>query len=278
MTDETTCATSDAPSGNPDGSSPSPREDDSAANPIERLNLVASLGLVHARLSDIEVRLKSKSPEAGAPAKTWIELTKVVLGGWPAFGLIFMLLFYVPIRDAINVIPEKVRSANEIGVLGVSLKSTIRAEAEKAGSLQLSETLPTLSPEAVEFLLRGSYSYNSLVSFSDPRDGSKSIWLPSEQTLRILDELHTKKLVAIQVEDDREANPVVLRASISKLRDRYPGTLSSLSNEAQQRWHLTVPEAMQVPSLAWRLTDLGENAVGIILKAVSAQLAPKLQR
>ncbi len=143
--------------------------------PVERANLVAHLALISQRLSDVEALLKARPTESSSASKSWLEFLKVLFSGWPAFGLLFMLLFYVPVRDAINAIPEKVKSADEIGVLGVSLKNTIRVEAEKVGAIQLSETLPTLSPAAVEFLLRASRDYNALVSFSKQSELLKSI-------------------------------------------------------------------------------------------------------
>src|SRR5437763_1732689 len=82
----------------------------------------------------------------------FLDLCKVVFGGWPALGFLFLLLFYSPLRDALNAIPDKVRTADEIGVLGVSLKSTIRAEAARIGESKLSDTIPRLSSSAIELL------------------------------------------------------------------------------------------------------------------------------
>src|SRR5262249_16870672 len=208
----------------------------------------------------------------------WLELFKIVLGGWPAFGLLFMLLFYRPVRDAINAIPEKVRSADEIGVLGVSLKNTIRVEAEKIGAIQLSETLPTLSPAAVEFLLRGSRGFNSLLGYgpdeSDPRK-VKAIWFPTEQTLKTLEELEAKKLIAVRLDSGSGDDTVAkLRSAITTFRNEHPSTEGGYSGQEQVRLELRTPAAITLPNFNWRPTDLGKNAVNIILKAVSTQLAP----
>lgn len=242
--------------------------------PVERANLVAHLGLISQRLAEVETRLKG-NPERGSASKSWLEFSKVLLGGWPAFGLLFLLLFYAPVRDALNAIPDKVRSAEEIGVLGVSLKNRIRVEAEKIGAIQLSETLPTLTPAAVEFLLRGSRGYNSLISYSQEADLLKTIWLPSEQTLRILEELESKKLIAIELDSNADDSVAALREAIAEFRRKYPVREEEGYNEPDQvRLELANPTKMSAPRYSWQPTELGKNAVNVILKAVSAQLTP----
>lgn len=247
--------------------------------PIERASLAAHLNLISQRLAQVDERLRAKPADGTNASKPWLEFFKVLLGGWPAFGLLFMLLFYVPVRDAINAIPEKVKSADEIGVLGVSLKNTIRAEAEKVGAIQLSETLPSLSPAAVEFLLRGSREYNSLVGYSYDDSNArlmKAIWLPSEQTLKILQELEDKKLVAIRLDPQNQDETVVnLKQAIEAFRKKNPSREEGYSGSDQIRLELQIPISDKPPNFSWRPTDLGKNAVNIILKAVSAQLSPR---
>lgn len=255
---------------------------DNVVGPIERANLVAHLGLISQRLSEVERHLKAKPADAASSSKTWLEFAKVVLGGWPAFGLLFMFLFYSPIRDAINAIPEKVRSADEIGVMGVSLKNTIRVEAERVGAVQLSETLPALTPAAVEFLLRGSRDYNSLVSYSLDSSDPKliaAIWLPSQQTIKILQELEAKKLVAIYLNINQEAPVSDLLQAIEDLKRSYPTRdAGSFSDPDRVRLELQKPTKLRPPNFNWKHTDLGKNAVSIIFKAVSAQLTPHSTR
>src|SRR5262249_32925361 len=154
------------------------------------------------------------------------------------------------------------KSAEEIGVLGVSLKNTIRVEAEKIGSIQLSETLPTLTPAAVEFMLRGSRVYNALVGYNEDSGLLKAIWLPSEQTLKILEELESKKLVAVQINSGGSDESVLsLRQAISDFRKRYPAREEGYSGPDQIHLELMTPTKMTLPHYSWRLTDLGKNAV-----------------
>lgn len=251
----------------------------SRRSPVEDLALLTYLDLIGRRLSEIESRLGAKAPTNEAKSRSWIEFAKVLLGGWPAFGLLFMLLFYSPIRDAINAIPEKVRGADEIGLPGFSLKNTIRVEAERVGAIQLSETLPSLSPAAIEFLLRGTREQNVLISYSlDNADPNliSAIWLPHQHTLSILTELESKKLIAIRLGPSSEDRTVSdLKKAIDDLRREYPSSEEPGSNDRERvRYVLRTPAKVRPPSMSWRQTDLGNNAVGIILKAVATQLSP----
>jgi len=247
--------------------------------PIERLHLAASLDLLSRRLTEVEKGLQPKPTRASVSSYA-LELIKVVFGGWPAFGLLFIVLFYAPLRDAINAIPQKVRDAEEIGVLGVSLKTTIRVEAEKIGALQLSETLPTLSPESVEFLLRGVAEQNSLLSFSlDSKDANlvTTLIVPTSKTISVLRELEAKKLIGIRIGPSAKDESVrVLEQELTQIRSKYPSTPEPASDDTDRvRLRLLTPVSFHPPALSWRQTDLGKSAVSVILKAVAAQLSPK---
>lgn len=247
--------------------------------PVERASLGMALDHLATRLANIETALAAKNPAASDSRRTLVEITKIVLGGWPTFGLAFLILFYAPLRDAINAIPEKVRTADEIGVMGVSLKSSLRIEAEKAGTIQLSKTLPTLTPAAVELLLRGTRDFNSLIGFAHENDRVVRISLPSEQLLSVLHELHSKELIFIRTSNADFAPDGVdaVRKTIENLHRQFPGKESpaGFGGEGQVLWNLDTPPAKFVlPRLSWALTDLGKKGVDVILRAVSSQLAP----
>jgi hypothetical protein len=118
--------------------------------PLHMISVAIALQNVGQRLSLVEARLEKSTGSSGKLSNTFVEILKVFFGGWPALALLFLLLFYSPLRDALNAIPDKVKRADEIGVLGVSLKSTIRVEAARLGVNTLSETIPNLSPSAIE--------------------------------------------------------------------------------------------------------------------------------
>jgi hypothetical protein len=250
-----------------------------AIGPIERANLATLLEHVANRISSLESKTVTKPHEDKETAKTLIELAKVLFGGWPAFGLVFLVLFYGPLRDAINAIPEKVKTAEEIGVLGMmSLKTTLRVEAEKMGAVQLSETLPALTPSAVELLLRASRESNLLIAFGYNSSGLLStVVFPSEQLISTLEELEFKKLITVHTGGpiDNPEGVKKLRDEIVEFRKLFPGKELLTSMAGQVMWQLDSPQKAEIPKLSWRLTDLGKKAVDVILKAVSSQLSPQ---
>jgi len=144
------------------------------------------------------------------------------------------------------------------------------------GAIQLSETLPSLSPYAVEFLLRGSRDYNAMVAFNKEAGLLTEVWLPSDQTIGILEELEAKKLVTVQVGlNGKNDNAATLRQAVAEFKKKYPGRDASTGNEDQVHLVLLKPANVAEPPYSWRMTELGRNAVNIILKAVSSQLVPR---
>lgn len=125
----------------PDLTQPKPPCD---PEPVYSVALAISLRDMAQRLASVEEKFdKNRNPK---PSKGpfLVELFKVIFGGWPVLGFLFLLLFYAPLRDALNAIPDKVRNAAEFGAFGVSLKSTFQVEAAKLGAGKLSETIPGL--------------------------------------------------------------------------------------------------------------------------------------
>lgn len=260
----------------PSNSSP-PRNDD-----FSSLHMAMTLRDVAQRLSSVEEKLDSRdaSPRKGR----LLEFSRVVFGGWPAFGFLFILLFYSPLKEALNAIPEKVKAADEIGVLGVSLKSTIKVEAAKLGELKLSETIPSLSNAAIEFLLRAPRTGESLVSYvSNDQKQVIEVNLPNPVVVSALSELQGQGLIQIETwkdgEKERQLTGPELREFLENFRKQHPGTESNSFTERQTTWVPNRPlsERREVPNLMWRLSELGQKGVNVILNAVSTELAPKSQ-
>jgi hypothetical protein len=185
------------------------------------------------------------------------------------------LLFYAPLKDAIGAIPAKVKDAEQIEVLGVSLKSTLRVEAQRIGVISLSETLPALSPQAVELLLRSVRDREeSLLSYSLDDRRITRVWLPGAQMLDVLGELEQKGLVNVIVRPRQsEASGIqAMREAIAAFRRERPGREGSSSDASRLEWQLDRPATFDTPYFAWRLTDLGRKGVDVIVSAVSSQL------
>lgn len=193
------------------------------------------------RLVNLESKLASKNKDTDHKNKTIVEICKIIFSGWTVLGFVFLLLFYSPLRDALNAIPEKVRSADEIGVLGVSLKSTLRIEATKFGELSLSETIPTLSPSAIELLLRANPNPNSLIRYSlDEQHRVSTIDFPDKLMLSDLFELQTKGLIIIYraFHDKIRLDIDDINTLLDEFRQSHPGNEVGSSFEKYTLWEL----------------------------------------
>lgn len=257
------------------------RHDDLSS--IHMVGMSMALRDVAQRLSSVEEKLDSREAGSGKGTR-FLEFLKVVFGGWPAFGFLFILLFYSPLKQALNAIPEKVKTADEIGVLGVSLKSTIRVEAAKLGEVKLSETIPALSSAAIELLLRAPRNSDSLISYT-PNDERQyvGIHFPSPPVVAALSELQAQGLVELETWDDQEPSRKITGAGVTELiekfRNQNPGTEQSSFSEGRTSWvpNTPLPKGARIPVLTWQLTEFGQKGVAVILKAVSTELAPKSQ-
>lgn len=234
--------------------------------PIERANLASLLGGIGQRLSELENRIKTV-PSDGLKSPAWLEFSKIILGGWPVFGLVLLILFYHPIHDAINTIPGNLKS---IGAFGVTLTMAVKDEAEKTGQLELSKTLPTLTPSAVAFMLRGSDNFNSLEKLNRIKNTVAIIWLPSDGVLKVLEELEGKRLIFVQI-NAADKSVGDLRRSIQDFKIKHPAKNHEFTPDSEY-WELAEP-VVDVPAYGWRFTELGKAAVSVIINVVSTQLA-----
>jgi hypothetical protein len=256
-------------------------ENKMAESNIDSPAALLTLGRVEQKIEQMAEALAAQSSSKPARPSFVLELSKIIFGGWPALGLIFVVLFYAPLRDALNAIPDKVKGAQEIGVLGVSLKSTIIAEAQRQGLTSLSTVIPTLSPEAIELLLRGSKGYNSLTAYTKQENGGiDKVWLPAPKTLKALEELEAKELVSTQsrVRGSNQAGVESLRRAIALFKQDNPGEEGSYAAQDQIQWNLKTRKADGSDNrldLSWGITDLGKQAVTLILRAVAVELSPK---
>ena len=249
---------------------------------VEMVGVAMALRGVARRLIDLEEKLDAQREGTPRRGGRFLEFSKIVFGGWPALGFLFIILFYFPLRDALNAIPEKVKTADEIGVLGVSLKSTIRVEAAKLGETKLSETIPSLSNAAIELLLRAPHNGEGLVSYTaNDQNQLVRIHFPSASVLAALSELQTHGLVDITPMGsqwkDRKATGSAISESFEQFRSIHPGTEEASYGEDRASWTLNspLPKGTEIPDFSWELSDLGKKGVDVILKAVSTELAPK---
>lgn len=244
-----------------------------SAGPIERLQLALTLRGISDRLGALEAGLSNRTDPAKGRWAPAIEILKIIFGGWPALALVFVLLFYVPLRDALTAIPEKVKGANEIAVLGMSLKTTLKAEAVKMGAAGLSETIPELPGGAIGLLLKAPSNHQSLVSYSPGADGRlEVIYFPSEAQLAQLSELERHRLIETET-DGRPVSVSAVRSEFEAFRRTHGGKQAPETGD-RLAWTPDRPLSrdLQFPNPSWKLSALGQQAVDLILRAVAAEL------
>ena len=257
------------------------------ADSIHLVSLSITLQDLARKISAVEEKLDGNQKE-GTRKATILEFCKVVFGGWPALGFLFLLLFYSPIRQALNAIPEKVKSAQEIGVLGMSLKSIVQVEAAKQGEHKLSETIPQLSSAAIELLFhapRLPTERVGLISYRlNDQEDYRGFSYPSPSIITAMTELQAQGLCEIETEEIGKINGIKtltgagLSNLISQIQQKNPGKEEKLIyEEGEMTWifNKPIPNKTEPIYISWGLTDLGKKAEEIILKAVSSELAPK---
>jgi hypothetical protein len=169
------------------------------AEPSQSAGVLFALQSMTQYLSTIESKVEKLSAKSKLGVLEFlIELSKVFFGGWPAFGFLFLLIFYAPLTQTLNEIPSKIKSADEFSVGVASFKRSIVNSAERIGAINLSTTLPNLSPRAIDLLLRTPMSEESLIAFAPNEDQDyNSVDFPSTSFIGTISEFKEKGLVSI---------------------------------------------------------------------------------
>jgi hypothetical protein len=252
---------------------------------FERFDLSLSLREIGARLKALEAAAEPAKQSYGPGAQFALELLRILLGGWTVFGLLILILFYSPIRAALNQLPDKVKNANEIHLGEFSLKGTIREEALRAGASELSESLPKLSNGAIELLLKTptNNTHEGLIGYAEnPAGMVVSVSLPSPAIIQTLAEL--EKVGLIQIFGAGPAGGQPMRTSeiqgiIDDFRMKNPGHAADDSRPEVAAWALDHPVApASMPSINWTATDTGKQAIDIVVKAIAAELNRKPEK
>jgi hypothetical protein len=210
------------------------------------------------------------------------QLLKLTLSSWPAFGLIFLLIFFFPINNAIKSLSEKVKSANEIQVAGMSLKSKIETVASKKGIGKIAENLSELSSNSIELLLKAPRESKSLFSYSSSVNRQKyiAINLPSEKSIKSIQELIKNGLIELEggFGKSRRLNSSEFAKLIKDVKEKMPGKKTD-RNDNEISWEFDIPiDPNQNKSffMRWKLSDTGVKTVDIIINIVSDSIvSPK---
>lgn len=236
---------------------------------------------VEERVSALE---RAQGANSGIGLKMSLQVAKLVFGAWPAFGFVFLILFYVPLRDVLTSIPDKVKNANEIELPGLSLRSAIRRVAEAEGLSGVARAIPQLSSSAVEYLLRAPRVYGEGVISYSYSPGSEGVYdilmFPTVQALQSMAELEKVGFVALSEREPsgsyRNIRGEELIPAFERLRRQFPGEEEIRPKEERVYWRLKkgFPRDQQVlPSVTWTLTESGRQGIVVIVRAVATELA-----
>ncbi len=245
------------------------------------LNSKSLLITMERRLKNLELKLgKSERPGESVIAKSF-ELVKTIFTSWPALGFLFLILFFVPLRDTLNQLPQKIKSSTELNVTGIiTLKASISEEAVRQGASELSTTLPNLSDGALRNLLvRDSAGHGGLVSHHMGGQGNKQIVavsFPNKQTFDALDELRSLGLIELSGGEVSSSIRTNSYAIFQLFKEKYPGEAGVSDDKTKELWRLSKPlqlQSLNSPNISWKLTPLGSRAVDVVLQAIAKKLA-----
>lgn len=239
-------------------------------------------GLIGAAISDLSRRL-SKIEDAANAQKPPMENQPVVgvlkaVINWPAFGIVALALFCAPLYGLFNALAVKLCTADEVKVWEVSFTRRLETSALKLGDAGLAETIPKLSADAVDVLLRGIVSSRSIVRYSYVEDDAKLVKdfsSPTVSALKAIFELRDNGLVEI-TNSPGPTDAVRFWSEVDELRKRYHAVELPYGESDTVNWAPSASSKMRVvdlPKTHWKLTDRGKKASETIVDAVQKELA-----
>jgi hypothetical protein len=206
------------------------------------------------------------------------ELLKAILTGWTTFAIIFLVLFYTPIKEAISSIPQKVKSAEKIELGGVTLIDAIEKEAKKVGKNDLFKTIPLLSKDALELFIKIPNNGNNIWRYSPVHNNQyKALWLPKQKFLNLLKELEEAKLITIKASRQKDKNNLIINTKdmsqyLHSITEKFEGTKHNYpDNYFIYKFNTPIKRTKIIP-IRYQLSTIGEEAKNIIINAVLNEL------
>jgi hypothetical protein len=218
--------------------------------------------------------LRKPSNSTSRPPKesNWIRILEVLVDGiralaWPSLVVIALIVFYTPLQDIASNLATKLGDANKVSIGGLSLE--IEAKVREQSSPELAKQVGSLSPIAIEELLRTSRSGAMTLLSIMSDSASPKLGLAKKPRIDALLELSSKGFI----EFDRPVGPF-----LAELRS-FPIDKKA-SEDSEHDWYL-IPYAESSSNYqrfrrqGYKLTDKGKLASEAIVKAVSALLSRK---
>jgi len=201
---------------------------------------------------------------AGARAyfPLWTELLKAI--AWPLLALTFFIMFHSPIARTIALIPDKLEKADK-GNIG-SLSWEIKQQAKEQGGSDLAERVGTLSPAAIEELVKtprdGSMGFVSSLS------GRQNAYtIPFESRITAFLELEAAQLLRFK---DPLADWLAYVAKLPLQTDE--SVKLSYGRTVFATEPLTPQQHRKLDEQSYELTPKGKQAVEAIVTAIGEQL------
>ncbi len=219
-----------------------------------------------ATTKDKKVRkVAPKKPDGVKRVTSFIEILSKLFGllTWQVIVLIAIVMFYTPLRQMADLLPEKFARSSEINVGVLSLK--IQEEAKASGSEELATIITGLSQDAIKWLLNlGNGSYRVIGSDDGGTGIVRNYYLPRHYP--VWKELEDKGLIQSDVNlNDFEKyfnslNPIDVGEPIG-----YEIPVSTL----------TQAQIDKLLKNSVELTDTGKRAYEIIISVVADMIAQK---
>jgi len=201
---------------------------------------------------------------------TTIEFLKLIIEGiqvlaWPILTVILVLMYNRPLRKMLDSLSSKFSEASKVSIGSLSLE--VQAKAREAGNPKLAREVGTLSPPAIEQLLRTPRVGDMILLSTSDYQGNRNYGLPKLDEMNALRELEQKGFIKFREKLEPFLDKLhALRNTSIPNSDRVwfaaSGPVASSTDEKFRKQGYT-------------LTDLGHQAVDAIVKAVAAQLAQK---
>ena len=195
-------------------------------------------------------------------AKLVIEAVRVL--AWPVLIAILVILFFKPLREIAESFSLKFSEAHKVSIGSLSLE--IEAKAREVGNPELGRQVGSLTPGAVEQLLRTPRSGDMILVSTSDFQQKREYGVPNQDALSSLKELEKKGFLKFRQPLEH------FLAELRKL-DRS----DTNRGDSERTWHISpfIAESegdKRIRDQGYSLTDKGRQAVDTIVKAVASQL------
>jgi hypothetical protein len=184
-----------------------------------------------------------------------VDLTRAI--AWPVLVLAAVVTFREPVRDVLNVLPQKLSEAGRLSVGSFALE--VQAQTRAQGNPELATILTGLSREAIQRLMSVPEKTHFLIAYEYASIGEYTLF--TDKDLDALNELATKGLVQLD-----EPLPTFRAWVMTRFRKTDQG------NSYKPIAPLSATERSRMIGQGFALTTLGSQAIRAIVNAVVQEI------